>query len=46
MVCLIIWARHIVVFTPRDERSQGEHPDEMNVLLNYMGNENSSIYSS
>ena len=26
MVCLIIWARHIVVFTPRDEHSQGEHP--------------------
>ena len=24
MVCLIIGARHI--FTPRDERSQGEHP--------------------
>ena len=23
MVCLIIWARNIVVFTPRDEHSQG-----------------------
>ena len=26
MFCLIIWVMKIVVFTPRDEHSQGEHP--------------------
>ena len=24
--CLIIWTINIIVFTPRDEHSQGEHP--------------------
>ena len=28
MVCLIIWVMNIVVFTPHDEHSQGEHPHE------------------
>ena len=26
MVCLIVWALNIIVFTPRDEHSQGERP--------------------
>ena len=41
MVCLIIRARHIVVFTPHDERRASKTPAAMmmNVLLNYiMGN--------